>query len=278
MKKFALLFGAALSLAVVSCHKHDDEKDWADGDLGTLEMEFDSRFGDDDLVLGTEYTTAHGETVKISKLQYFISNIVLHNEDGTEYVVPQNDSYFLIKEDKAGSNLLKISNIPAGNYDHVEFTVGVDSLRNTMDVSQRTGALDVGGDAAGMYWSWNSGYIFFKIEGESPSAPFDSTLNGNFWWYHIGGFGGMTSKTINNIRTLELELPHETGGGHDHDSVIKVRKDGDPHLHLFTDVSKIFGGTTAVKIAENPIVMFAPYSVEISKNFADVFKIDHIHQ
>ena len=65
-----------------------------------------------------------------------------------------------------------------------------------MDVSQRTGVLDPSGAGADMYWTWNSGYIFFKMEGTSPAA----TGMGNSFMYHIGGFGGYSAPTINNIK------------------------------------------------------------------------------
>lgn len=277
MKKFALLALALFALTFNACKK-DDDKEWSSGDLGVFEMEMDSRFGDLDLNLGAEYTTAQGEKVKITKLNYFISNIKLYNADGSVYAVPQNNSYFLVQEEVAGSNSFQIKDIPAGNYDYIEFTVGVDSLRNTMDVSQRTGALDIGGAAADMYWTWNSGYIFFKIEGTSPAAPFNASLGGNYWWYHIGGFGGMTSKTINNIRTVKIKTKGDDDAGEAEAAPLKIRKDTEPHAHFYVDAAKVFDGPTALKIADYPQVMFAPYSVEISKNFEGVFSLDHIHE
>lgn len=277
MKQFALLTLAFLALTFNACKK-DDDKEWASGDKGVFEMEMDSRFGNLDLSLGSEYTTAQGEKVKITKLNYFISNIKLYNADGSVYTVPQNDSYFLVQEEKAGSNVFHLHDVPAGNYDYIEFTVGVDSLRNTLDVSQRTGALDIGGEAADMYWSWNSGYIFFKIEGTSPAAPFNSSLNGNYWWYHIGGFGGLTSATINNIHTYKIKTKGDDDDGEAKEAPLEIRKDTEPHVHFHVDAAKVFDGPTALKIADYPQVMFAPYSVEISKNFEGVFQLNHIHE
>ena len=79
----------------------------------------------------------------------------------------KNDCYFLIDESDADTHEPVLS-VPEGEYKTLSFILGVDSLRNTMDVSQRTGVLDVSGAATDMYWSWNSGYIFFKMEGTSP--------------------------------------------------------------------------------------------------------------
>jgi len=40
-----------------------------------------------------------------------------------------------------------------------------------------------------MFWTWNSGYIFFKLEGNSPVS---TQPNGKIE-YHIGGFQSPTS-------------------------------------------------------------------------------------
>lgn len=77
----------------------------------------------------------------------------------------------------------------------MSFILGVDSLRSTKDLSERTGVLDPTAAGGDMYWSWNSGYNSLKMEGTSRSLP----MGGDFM-YHIGGFGGYSSATINNIK------------------------------------------------------------------------------
>ena len=110
---------------------------------------------------------------RLTKLNYYISNIKLRTTGGNEFIVPQDSSYFLMTENEEESQEVKIRNIPAGDYNEITFTIGVDSLRSTMDISKRTGVLDPAQGHDDMYWSWNSGYIFVKMEGTSPSAPAD---------------------------------------------------------------------------------------------------------
>lgn len=269
MKKILFLALAFSSIFVTSCKK--DKGEWKAGDTGSLSIDFDNRWGDHNLVLGQEETTASGEKATISTLKYYISNIVLTNEDGSKYTVPQDESYFLVDESVTGGTEVELENIPAGNYTAVTFMLGVDSLRNTMDVGQRLGALDVAGVASDMYWAWNSGYIFYKIEGTSPS----STEAGNNFWYHIGGFGGMNSPTFNNLKTVTIDA-EDHAAGEEHANA-EVRTDVHPEFHLYVDASKLFSGTTTLKIADYPFVMFAPYSVDIAKNFVGMFALDHIH-
>lgn len=236
-------------------------------ELATLSVEFDNIVGGQNLQLNTgSYENSKGETFSVSNLQYFISNIKVTNTDGEVYTVPQDSSYFLIKESDVNTRFAKVS-VPVGDYSKVEFTVGVDSLRSTMDISERTGVLDPSGSMEdGMYWSWNSGYIFFKLEGISPEAPVDPSGQHKFR-YHIGGFGGYDAPTINNIKTISIDL--NTGG------IAKVRTGREANVHLMADILKVFDGETQLSIAENPTVMFSAFSVNIANNYAGMFRHDH---
>lgn len=258
---------AIAALCFTSCKKEKNEPVYNDQDLAPLSIEYDNIVGGQNLYLNSgSYTNAAGETFSVSLLQYFISNIKVRKADGTEYVVPQDSSYFLIKEgDEDLSEALV--NVPEGDYTSLTFTVGVDSLRSTMDVSKRTGVLDPsGGMADGMYWGWNSGYIFFKMEGLSDAAPVDGSGQHKFR-YHIGGFGGYNAPTINNIKTVTLDLTER--------GIAKVRKGRKANIHLMVDIGKVLSGSTTVSIAAHPEVMFSDYSVNIADNYVNMFRHDH---
>ncbi|WP_232516212.1 MbnP family protein [Chitinophaga caeni] len=254
-----------LSTAIVSCKKDDPE--FQQENMATLSIEFDNIVGGQNLVLdNSTYTNSSGEKYTVNLLKYFISNIKVTKANGDEYTVPQDSSYFLINEADPETRFAKV-NVPEGEYTQLTFTLGVDSLRNTMDISKRTGVLDPAGEMAeGMYWTWNSGYIFFKMEGSSDAAPADPTGQHKFR-YHIGGFGGYDAPTINNIKTITIDL---TQGG-----VPKVRSGREANIHLMVDISKVFSGNTTLSIAANPTVMFSAFSVNIADNYAAMFHHDH---
>lgn len=264
--KISLLF--ALSLIIfASCKKEKAEPQYNDLNLAPLSIEFDNIVGGQNLYLNTgSYTNAANETFSVSLLQYFISNIKVKKADGTEYTVPQDSSYFLIKEGDASASEALV-NVPEGDYTSLTFTIGVDSLRSTMDVSRRTGVLDPsGGMDDGMYWTWNSGYIFFKMEGLSSAAPLDPSGQNKFR-FHIGGFGGYSAPTVNNIRTVTLNL-EERG-------IALVRKGRNSNIHLLVDIGKVMDGSNQVSIAQNPTVMFSEFSLLISQNYSQMFRHDH---
>lgn len=231
--------------------------------LVALYIQFDNTAGSEDLVLNTKkYTNASGESFSISQLQYFVSNIKLRRTDGKEYAIKQDDSYFLIQENEPATQLLKLK-VPAGDYNKLTFVLGVDSLRNTMNISRRTGVLDPASSMDnGMYWSWNSGYIFFKIEGESPAAPEDPTGNRKFR-YHIGGFGGYSAPTINNIKTISLDLAKS--------GIVKARTNKKATISVRADILKAFNATTNISIATHSSVMFSEFSVNVANNYSKMF-------
>jgi len=200
---------------------------------------------------------------KVTALRYFISNIKLQKADGSEYVVPQDDSYFLINEEIASSKRLSLQ-VPEGDYTGITFMIGVDSLRNTMPPDRRKGALDISGQAQGMYWTWNSGYIFFFLEGESNQVVGDDAFR-----YHIGFFGGFSTPTLNNIRTTTLSFERD---------IALVRKNKTPEVHIMMDLLKVFNGRNfTLKISENSEIMFSALSAKVADNIKEAFFYDHIH-
>jgi hypothetical protein len=263
--KFSALMAFSILLSV-SCSKDEEEPIIDDPDAkGTLQMEFDHKFGSNDFEFGVDYTNAAGEQMKFSMFKYFISNIKLVKDDNTEISIPGDVQYFLVDHSKTDSRTIVINNVPVGNYKSVKFIIGVDSLANTLDVAARPPALDVAGNAAGMYWSWNSGYVFVKVEGTSPASP----QADNIFKFHIGGFGGYSSPTINNVRVAECA---RSGG-----MTFSVQKDKTRELHFHVDLSEMFQNPNTVSVAANSVVMFSPYSVNVSENYLKMFKIDHIH-
>lgn len=233
------------------------------GNPAKLTLEFNHVVGNKPLKLQDEsYSNEAGEKFNVTTFNYFISNIILHQKDGKEYVIPQDSSYFLVKENDPASKKINL-NIPKGKYTAVTLTVGVDSLRNTMDISRHTGALDIsGGMLEGMYWTWNSGYIFMKLEGDCQQAELDRTGQRKFR-YHIGGFGGYNKPSINNIRTVTIDLSQK--------GEIKAKDNTAATVVLETDVLRVFNGKTKVSIEKNPAVMFGDFSKLISENYTEMF-------
>ena len=235
-------------------------------DKNIVTLEFDNRVAAQTLVLNdTKYTNSSGEDFTITTLNYFISNVALKKTDGT--VVKMPDQYFLVRQADKGSLMPVLKDVPAADYTEMTFTIGVDSIKSISAIDQRIGVLDVASYGSdNMYWSWNSGYIFFKMEGISSAAPIN-TAGLTKYQYHVGGFGGRTAATANNLRTVTVSLP----------SVASVRKSKSPTIHLIADISKVFSGVSPLKIASGAVVMSPTAAGPIANNYAKAFSVDHIH-
>jgi hypothetical protein len=167
------------------------------------------------------YSNLAGNKYSVSLLKYYITNTVLVKEDGTEYKL---NNYDLIDEfDKANFSTIEAGNIPGGHYTKLKFYVGLDKIRN------HEGAQD--GDLDPLYnmiWTWNTGYIFLKHEGQLITPTNDTVV----MQYHIA-----TDEALRKI-----ELP------------IHLTVTGNPiQLNLQFDLNKIYN-SPVVDINVQPIM------------------------
>lgn len=139
------------------------------------------------------YSNTSQDVYLVTKLNFYISNVMLQKQDGSWYTEPE--SYHLIKYVDAKRSFT-ISNLPEGNYKAMKFLIGVDSLRNVS--GSQTGDLAQNQD---MFWDWNTGYIFFKLEGafSSSVSPMQDFA------IHVGGFEGPNSC----LQSVTMNLPSD---------------------------------------------------------------------
>jgi hypothetical protein len=203
----------------------------------------------------TTYRNAKGEEFKIDVFKYYVSNVKLSKTDGTTYLIPE--SYFLIDESKPSTKLITVNDLPTGDYTKIEYTIGVDYARNF--AGAQTGALD---PVNGMFWTWNSGYIFVKLEGTSPQ----SKAQNNALTFHIGG----VLDPNNTIRTYTAEINSA--------NPLRIRTDSKPDMHFIVNAASLFTGTTDVSFATLNFTMGGANSVIVADNYSKgMFRLDHIH-
>ncbi|TYZ07647.1 hypothetical protein FY528_14915 [Hymenobacter lutimineralis] len=253
LRSFPLLCLLAFASFFTACTDDTDTNlNPAPSQPGTLDVEIDHVAGTEPLAFNTTYTTAAGDKFTVSRLKYYLSNFTLGKTDGSSYLVPE--SYFLVDEADPESKFFTLADIPSGDYTSLSFTIGVDSTRNVSGA--QTGALD---PINNMFWTWDYGYIFTKLEGTSPQAPNQALV------FHIGGF----KKPNNTIRSVSPTLRGIT---------IPIRKDRNPAVHLKADVLRLFTGPNTIRFATTPNVMGGADAVKIADNQrAGFFTVDHVH-
>jgi hypothetical protein len=191
------------------------------------------------------YQNELGEEFKVTKLKYYIGNIVLKNSAGNDFALAE---HFLISEEEPLSKLITLEGVPAGNYTRIEFIIGVDSIHNCSGA--QAGSLD---PVNAMFWTWNSGYIFLKLEGRSPNSP----LPGHIFEYHIGGY-----KQPNNcLRKVSLEVH------------LNVSSKKNETVRIKTDVLEILKKPASIAFKKLPSVTDAGNAGTIADNYRDMFSV-----
>ncbi|HEX4886641.1 MAG TPA: MbnP family protein [Luteibaculaceae bacterium] len=223
---------------------------------GEMILDLDPKWGAGDLILGQTYTNASNESITPTVFRYYVSNVALTTTTGE--IWNQTESYYLV-DHANGKQALVITGVPEGAYRSISFSIGVDSLRNVSGAQE--GALD---PIKGMFWSWNTGYIFSKFEGTSPQ----STEANQRFSYHVGGF-----KSPNNaLRRVTLSFPHEEHGG------VEVNRMATPEVHIHADASGLFNRSHAISVASDHIChMPGALAMKIADNYQGIFTIDHVH-
>ena len=168
-----------ISLLIVNLYTPSSEK---------IDVLIQLNYNIEKIVLNKAYQNNYADNFSINKLQFYISDLRFYSQN--KEVLEYHKKYILI--DIENENSLKIS-IPSNlMFDQVLFNIGIDEETN------KTGAK--GGDLDpihGMYWTWNSGYINFKLEG--------LYNNNNEFMFHVGGF----MKPYNTLQKVKINKAKE---------------------------------------------------------------------
>ena len=263
MKNRVLLLLSILSFVSFSCQK-DKPLNEATNDpaipivndntkYGKITLNFENKAGEQSLVLNNQtYINANLDSFTVSKFKYYISNISFVKADGS--VFKEWESYYLFDQQNGSLNTLVIDSVPLGEYTKINFLLGVDSARNT--AGAQSGALD---PTNGMFWDWNSGYIFLMFEGNSPQ----STLFNNTLMFHLGGF----TRPYNCIRSIN---PSFNGGS------VVIKEQSESTVNITTDVLKMFDAPGKIKFAQTNEAMGGATGVVIANNAAQMFSVTSI--
>ena len=281
---FSILF-FGLTILMVSCNKDDDS---SATESGTLEIEFDNIA----LVNGVQrqlslvtagsedytYTNGMGQDFNINLLRYYITNIKLEGpngevfEDNVQVDASGTEGIYLVDESDLASGLIVLNDVPAGAYNKITFTVGVDE--NGVQEGVAGGNLDPA--TSNMFWNWNSGYIAVKFEGQSPVSAGGTNgsetledINDKGILYHIGGWKDVDGTAfVYNNKTLSFDF----------DTDARVENGQQPHVHMVFDILKLFAGENMIDFTGNNNVHKPVDGKPAAENIPGAFAFDHIHQ
>ncbi|MCW5806026.1 MAG: hypothetical protein KIT31_26915 [Deltaproteobacteria bacterium] len=248
----ALLFAAACGgRASPIC-----SADPAPADAAVLvEVELDAHVGAEPFALGKTMRSAAGTELTVSMLRFYTSRWEVVTEQGRAVPavladadgIPLEYGVALVDYATPASETLHLL-VPPGRYTSVSFSIGVPEhcedggLLNHENASEQSAPLDVDTD---MYWGWNPGYVFLKIEGRTTTAggtrPFV---------FHVGDDKRYT--TIAVPAALDVAGPARHRLALDVDRFF-VTADGDlaPDPTGVTSSNNVHGGREADVLADN---------------------------
>lgn len=246
----------SFAIAFTSCSSDDSNSETT----GKLVVEFDNVYKAANFAFNTEYTNSNGEKVKVTTAKYIVSNIVLTKTDGSTFVYPKNDSYFIVDESNLESTELVLNNVPVADYKSIKFGIGVDQERWQQGVEAQ-GNFWAEAQAADMEWGWTAGYKYVNLEGTF-TTPSNATAS---------QFQAHTGRSAENYNYTEISLNFHEGEN------ALVRGNNNPQIHIMADLSHILDGTNKINLSEGASIHGGVKMSLMTQNLSNMFTVDHIH-
>ena len=136
------------------------------------------------------------DSLQLNMIRFYLHKVELSYE-GKQVWTTSNEHFLVdVMDDKRASLQL---NLPEHlKYDELSFVVGVDSLLQVNGA--HSGVLDA---MEGMYWTWQSGYIHWKLEADAKIGGMREAIT-----WHVGGY----RQPFNTLR--KVSLPVVSGRSH----------------------------------------------------------------
>jgi len=157
-----------------------------------VDVSLDANAGGTPFAIGAKMMSSAGVEYTASTLRFYLSHVELLDGDGVASPAvladasgsPLRYGVTLVDYRKPDSQVLHLL-VPPDSYQSLSLSVGVprdcnggSGVLNHENASEQSYPLDVDSD---MYWGWDSGYVFFKIEGHA-ATPAGSRA----FLFHLG--------------------------------------------------------------------------------------------
>lgn len=185
MKSFPryILFLLASTIIFTSCKEDPKEETPSpNSDAPKVVFTLSPKYENADFAAGTVYFDSYGHRIRIDNFQSYISDITLHDDLGNDVVIKDIAMWNI------GADNTFTAEIPAGSYSSLSIGIGVPEAKNkNIDPTTYPNdhPLSVYG-AQGMFWTWNTGYIFTKFEGKADFTGTEGASLLSPFAYHVG--------------------------------------------------------------------------------------------
>lgn len=135
-----------------------------------------------------QYTNEAGNRYSVVRLQYFISNVVLHEEDGDSVLIDKE--HYVDAAESLTFDFFQEDSIPNARYSRISFVFGLNAEKNTPGRFRNP-------PESNMEWpmAMGSGYHYMKLEGKYLSGTDTKNYNTH------------TGPSMNMPYFIEVDLP-----------------------------------------------------------------------
>ncbi len=213
-----------VSISSMSCKKTSNSSTGATGTVWIhIHTNIDSNEVDDTAAL---YSDANGRKLGLSVAQFYISNVVLTNVNGSKYTIP--NAHVLKNID---SEAYIVGTAPIGIYSSASFDVGLDDATNAL---QPTAFTTTGYIPNSTMWYGNTtqGYMFMKLQGFADTSAAQNGTHLAHFSYEIGS--AANRKTVT--------LPARGTGNYASYPVYTLLTGGIMYVHVICDYGKLLSG------------------------------------
>ncbi len=129
-------------------------------------LKINHKMGDSTFALNKNTETPEGDPFKFSRLDYYLSGIVLIHDGGQKTEIA--DTWLLVKGTIPINTLLGTHAII--NLEEIRFAIGVEQEFNHLDPSIYSPSHPLAPKSPSMHWGWEAGYRFIALEGSGGAA------------------------------------------------------------------------------------------------------------
>ncbi|MBK8628416.1 MAG: T9SS type A sorting domain-containing protein [Saprospiraceae bacterium] len=152
MKKFVFLIILISNFINPSLHGQKD-----------VYLKINHLLNEESFAFGKMTKNNRDQNYKISRIDYYLSNIKLHHDNGT--ISSIKNYYILVNKNETVNHLLGKYDI--NQLDSITFNIGIDSITNHADPTQYPSDHPLAPKDPDMHWGWAAGYKFVVIEGNN---------------------------------------------------------------------------------------------------------------
>jgi len=177
MRRFTYLFLLIIPVFIfLACKKENEISNSKPS--GKITLKFSHKVDGEDLETDTlKYINAAGNEYMVNEIQYFISDVTLHNADGSTLLIEKWEDIHYVDTDIPSTWTWAVADsIPAGDYTSVSFTFGITEAKNQS-------YMYVNPPESYMFWPeyLGGGYHYMKLNGKwkdtsNMAMPYDFHL------------------------------------------------------------------------------------------------------